>query len=93
MILLQPCTPTNRSIPKEQRSYDRNPKSLAYVPAGEEGEKYYAGGFNGGSTKEFLKMSEVIADRVTKDLENDVCLLYTSPSPRDKHRSRMPSSA
>ena len=22
-----------------------------------------------------------------------VCLLYTSPSPRDKHRSRMPSSA
>ena len=23
----------------------------------------------------------------------DCCLLYTSPSPRDKHRSRMPSSA
>ena len=22
-----------------------------------------------------------------------LCLLYTSPSPRDKHRSRMPSSA
>ena len=26
-------------------------------------------GFNGGKTEEFLKMSEVIADRVTKDLE------------------------
>ena len=25
--------------------------------------------------------------------ENDVCLLYTSPSPRDRTRSRMPSSA
>ena len=24
---------------------------------------------------------------------NWICLLYTSPSPRDKHRSRMPSSA
>ena len=24
---------------------------------------------------------------------NQSCLLYTSPSPRDKHRSRMPSSA
>ena len=24
---------------------------------------------------------------------NNPCLLYTSPSPRDKHRSRMPSSA
>ena len=25
--------------------------------------------------------------------ENKVCLLYTSPSPRDLYRSRMPSSA
>ena len=25
--------------------------------------------------------------------ENDFCLLYTSPSPRDKRQSRMPSSA
>ena len=25
--------------------------------------------------------------------ENDTCLLYTSPSPRDRTRSRMPSSA
>ena len=25
--------------------------------------------------------------------ENDDCLLYTSPSPRDKRQSRMPSSA
>ena len=24
---------------------------------------------------------------------NNVCLLYTSPSPRDAHESRMPSSA
>ena len=26
-------------------------------------------------------------------LQNKVCLLYTSPSPRDRTRSRMPSSA
>ena len=25
--------------------------------------------------------------------ENNICLLYTSPSPRDRTRSRMPSSA
>ena len=25
--------------------------------------------------------------------ENNICLLYTSPSPRDAHESRMPSSA
>ena len=25
--------------------------------------------------------------------DSDICLLYTSPSPRDAHESRMPSSA
>ena len=25
--------------------------------------------------------------------DDDICLLYTSPSPRDKRQSRMPSSA
>ena len=27
------------------------------------------------------------------DASHDICLLYTSPSPRDRTRSRMPSSA
>ena len=27
------------------------------------------------------------------DLLNKICLLYTSPSPRDRQKSRMPSSA
>ena len=27
------------------------------------------------------------------ELSNNTCLLYTSPSPRDKRQSRMPSSA
>ena len=35
-----------------------------------------------------------IIEEVGKDVKRfKVCLLYTSPSPRDKHRSRMPSSA
>ena len=29
----------------------------------------------------------------SKDVEDYICLLYTSPSPRDRTRSRMPSSA
>ena len=33
----------------------------------------------------------IIISRTKKDL--DSCLLYTSPSPRDMRRSRMPSSA
>ena len=28
-----------------------------------------------------------------KDYDHNTCLLYTSPSPRDRQKSRMPSSA
>ena len=36
--------------------------------------------------------SVVSADQLAGELQKD-CLLYTSPSPRDRQRSRMPSSA
>ena len=32
-------------------------------------------------------------DQIQKFISNKICLLYTSPSPRDRTRSRMPSSA
>ena len=34
-----------------------------------------------------------VADQSEIDLPFKACLLYTSPSPRDKRQSRMPSSA
>ena len=34
-----------------------------------------------------------VASLVSRPDVITICLLYTSPSPRDKHRSRMPSSA
>ena len=37
--------------------------------------------------------STVLALKIAKTLECKVCLLYTSPSPRDLSTSRMPSSA
>ena len=77
--------PYQTFYPKEQRSYDRNPESLAYVPVGEEGENYYAGGFNGGSTKRFLEMAEVLANRVTKDLENGVIALWHDESQMNRY--------
>ena len=77
--------PYQSFYPKEQRTYDRNPQSLAYVPAGQEGELYYAGGFNGGSTKRFLEMAEVLADRVNKDLENDVIALWHDESQMNRY--------
>ena len=77
--------PYQSFYPKQDRSYDRNEKSLAYVPVGDEGELYYAGGFNGGSTKRFLEMAEVLADRVTKDLENDVIALWHDESQMNRY--------
>lgn len=68
----------------DQYSYERRPESLAYVPLGE-GTNYYAGGFNGGSTKEFLKMSEVIADRVNKDLENGIVAVWHDESHMNRY--------
>ena len=34
-----------------------------------------------------------IAGTASKTAEFTICLLYTSPSPRDRQKSRMPSSA
>ena len=39
-----------------------------------------------------VKMPYLVIDKSKTALDND-CLLYTSPSPRDRQKSRMPSSA
>ena len=42
---------------------------------------------------EGLAQSRVDYQRRQTDGQDEACLLYTSPSPRDRTRSRMPSSA
>ena len=56
-----------------------------------------------GMVDEYLEIAEAADKAVEKteegmlfhnfDRDPDDCLLYTSPSPRDKRQSRMPSSA
>ena len=46
--------------------------------------------FEAKSAVDFL--GSVLSKRMWTQLDN-ICLLYTSPSPRDRTRSRMPSSA
>ena len=40
-----------------------------------------------------LTRQNLLLNSVGKDSQCFICLLYTSPSPRDRTRSRMPSSA
>ena len=40
-----------------------------------------------------LELSFQKANNISENIQNISCLLYTSPSPRDRTRSRMPSSA
>ena len=39
------------------------------------------------------QLPEIIPPTYQRAAHSDVCLLYTSPSPRDRQKSRMPSSA
>ena len=42
-----------------------------------------------------LNKDQIISDALNKEVQDkyEACLLYTSPSPRDRQKSRMPSSA
>ena len=51
-----------------------------------------------GESKDSKSIDETDKSRIENSFNNgdhiaDFCLLYTSPSPRDRTRSRMPSSA
>ena len=52
---------------KIRGTYETNKLSSAYVKA-DEGSIYYAGGFNGGRTKEFLAMARTIKKNIDNDL-------------------------
>ena len=69
----------------EPGSNARETAERGYVP-----ESYLIGLLEGMGF-ELVKKSEINAN--PKDTKDYPCLLYTSPSPRDRTRSRMPSSA
>ena len=49
--------------------------------------------FTAGARKYPDMSTDQIVDRMISITQSHICLLYTSPSPRDKRQSRMPSSA
>lgn len=58
----------NKPLWGNEPPYDRNPQSTAYI-AYDKGTHYFAGGFYGGSTAEFITMAHIITSNILTDLE------------------------
>jgi histo-blood group ABO system transferase len=65
-------------------TYETRYESTAYVSP-LDGDCYYAGGFNGGTSAAFLKMAKIIRDRVDKDLKNDIIALWHDESQLNRY--------
>jgi histo-blood group ABO system transferase len=61
---------------------ESNPKSTAFI---EKVNHYYCGGFNGGTTRSFLKMAEVIDKGVKTDLSNGIIAKWHDESHLNKY--------
>ena len=71
-----------------------NAKAIEELQAREAGlEKRFVDKFDTFYNKMSACMKDGNKDLDTKITETRSCLLYTSPSPRDRQKSRMPSSA
>lgn len=70
--------------PREAFTYETNRVSKAFV-APSEGTVYYAGGFNGGSAKEYLKMCETIGSRVLEDKAKNIIAVWHDESHMNRY--------
>ncbi len=63
---------------------ENNPLSLAYVSL-EEKMQYFAGGFNGGSSKEFLKMSKILSRNIEEDYKKNIIAVWHDESHMNRY--------
>ncbi len=60
-------------------TYETNSRSTAYV-APYEGKQYFAGGFYGGTSKQFLKMTRTMVANIFEDLDSDLIAVWHDES-------------
>lgn len=65
--------------PRSQYTYENRPDSTACI-AHQAGERYYAGGFQGGSSARYLAACKTIVDRVATDESNGITAVWHDES-------------
>jgi histo-blood group ABO system transferase len=70
---------------------ETNPKSLACIRPYEQ-MQYFAGGFNGGSSVEFLKMSKRLSDNILHDMNNGIIAIWHDESHLNRYMVDNPPS-
>lgn len=63
---------------------ETNPASLACVYPYEE-MQYFAGGFNGGKSEEFMKMSKILSNNIDIDYSNDIIAIWHDESHMNRY--------
>jgi histo-blood group ABO system transferase len=69
---ISPGFASGSPFPRKRGAFETKPQSMAYVRDDEGNDYYFAGGFFGGTTKEFLKILEVTNANIDKDLEKGI---------------------
>jgi hypothetical protein len=62
---------------------ERNPNSEAYIPIGST-NRYFCGGFFGGDSESFLKMSDTIKNAINRDLKRNIIAIWHDESHLNK---------
>ncbi len=69
---------------RKEFTYEKNPRSTAFIPE-YKGQYYFAGGINGGITKNFIKVITVIGNNINKDEKNNIIAVWHDESHWNKY--------
>jgi histo-blood group ABO system transferase len=72
--------------PRELFTYETNPESKAFIPK-DKGTKYFAGGFNGGKTLEYLKLITESAENIAHDARRGIIAVWHDESHMNRYFS------
>ena len=70
---------------------ENRPQSLAFV-SDSTNMQYFAGGFNGGTSEEYLKMSEILSKNIKIDFENGIIAIWHDESHMNRYFINNPPS-